>query len=515
MAKQKTLLLFLLSAIIYSNISAQLFNNQYSDDSTTYYIRFWNTSLTNLSHEWIYSNINTNINTSNPTNDVIVSDVEMENLLKTKYPALRLELSARAKEIYKNYLQNQAEARMAKAIFVKYRKIFEDSLVAHGIPKEIAFTTFALTAMQNKARGYTGAAGYWQIPYTYSRKAGLQIDSYVDERLDVLKSTSAAIKTLNDFYGIYSDWKLTLAAFTCDPSNVNKSIRRNDNIVDFYYIYPSLPYFGRDVVDAITASILFFEYDKSSYSIDYISRVDTVDISRKLHFTQICELLNLDINEIRFLNPIFKFDFVPAINHIYPLYIPKGNLAKFNILEDSIYAYKDSLLFNIKPHSIPVIAVAKPVVAEEVEEPFESSKAIYYNVKRGDNLGLISGWYEVSISQLQEWNNIKSSRSLQVGKKIKIYVPSARAKYYEKINKMSLSEKRRLAAGGSSKSTSTSKTTSSKSSHKTIYYTVKKGDTIGSIAKKYSGVSNSDIIKWNHISDPRKIQVGQKLKIQR
>jgi len=345
MHKIKITIFFFIFSTFSLHLLGQYSNNQGNADSSAYYPRYWNRAMDNLNKMWMATQLVNSAEESHnkTTSQELNKPSNSQKILKD----LEIEYTPRAKEIYSNFKSSLPKSRVGLALYKKHQETFTKTCDSMGLPSVFNRLPFALSAMNNKARNYLGGAGYWQIPYTYGKKYGLQIDSYVDERLDAKKATIAAAKILKSFYAIYGDWKLTLAAYTCGPSNVNKAIRRNGDQVDFYAIKASLPYFGRDVVDALAASIVFFGEINFPSNLKYNPVLDTIEVSKRLHFQQIADLMDLNMDEIRFLNPIYKYDIVPAINKVYYLYLPQGSLKAFNEIEDSIYHYKDSILFNL------------------------------------------------------------------------------------------------------------------------------------------------------------------------
>jgi membrane-bound lytic murein transglycosylase D len=226
--------------------------------------------------------------------------------------------------------------------------------------------------------------------------------------------------------------------------------------------------------------------------------------------------LNISIDTLRFLNAQYKNDIIPAINRVYKIILPKGNLEKFNLLEDSIYHYKDSLLFELKkPVILPPPSKGRHYAKYEPEVVPDGSKLFYYHIKSGDNLGFVASWYDVKVSQIEDWNNIYDPRRIQIGKKLKVYVPEDKAEYYKKVDKMSFAEKQKRIGKTVSQNSKSKPKKEEPLGKDWFYHKVRSGESPYTIAKKYNGVSADDIMRWNNIKNARNIKVGQKLKIKK
>jgi membrane-bound lytic murein transglycosylase D len=185
-------------------------------------------------------------------------------------------------------------------------------------------------------------------------------------------------------------------------------------------------------------------------------------------------------------------------------------VSRFIDLEDSIFAYKDSVYFN------PVKLSISPTTSTSStgEPPPANSTRLVYTVKSGDNLGFISMWYSVRLSDIKYWNNIRGN-TIRVGQKLDIYVPTASSSKYSDINSISFAEKQ-ARIGKSAVAAAPSPlpvVNADYNDNEYVLYTVRQGDTIWEIAKKYPGITETDILRINNISDASKIQVGQVLRI--
>jgi len=137
---------------------------------------------------------------------------------------------------------------------------------------------------------------------------------------------------------------------------------------------------------------------------------------------------------------------------------------------------------------------------------------VYYTIKSGDNLGYIASWYHVRVSDLKYWNNIYGSM-IRSGQKLVVYVPNSKLEKYKMINTMTFEEKQRSVGKEVAFAKPAEDTEQFNYQGDFIYYTVRSGDTLWDIAKQYDGITDTDIMRVNNISDAGKIKPGQVLKI--
>jgi len=345
----------------------------------------------------------------------------------------------------------------------------------------------------------------------------------VDQRRDPIAATHAAAKFLVDLYEIYHDWTLALAAYNCGPGNVNKAIRRSGGKRNFWDIYYYLPRETRGYVPAFIAATYTMNY----YEEHLITRAplslprvtDTLMVYEAVHLKQVAEVLQIPIGLLRDINPQYRQDIVPGtLKQGYAITIPQEQVAAFIDLQDTIFAHKDSIFFD------PGKKVASPqryTSSYRVDLPLDKYDKLVYKVKSGDNVGFIADWYDVRASDLRYWNNI-SRNLIRVGQKLVIYKPKGKSANYRELDNMSFSEKQKFAgravssgssASTDSGSTGTASTVSSGNNDDYITYQVRQGDSLWEIAQKYPGVSETDITRLNNISNAKKIQPGQILKI--
>ena len=228
--------------------------------------------------------------------------------------------------------------------------IFEEALEAYQLPLELKYLPIIESALNPKAVSRAGAAGLWQFMIGTGKQYGLQVNSLVDERRDPIKASYAAARYLSDLYKIFGDWNLVIAAYNCGPENINKAIRRNNGEKDYWQIYPYLPKETRGYVPAFIAANYIMTY----YSLHNIcpmgtrlpAKTDTVMVSKNVHLEQVAEVVGINIDLLRSLNPMYRRDIIPGATEPYALRLPLTEVGKFIELQDSVYNYKVDELLN-------------------------------------------------------------------------------------------------------------------------------------------------------------------------
>ena len=287
-----------------------------------------------------------------------------------------------------------------------YFPMFEEALERHNVPLELKYLPVIESALNARAKSPVGAMGLWQFMVGTGKIYGLEVNSMVDERRDPRKASDAAARYLADLYKRYNDWHLVIAAYNCGPGNVSKAIRIANGKQNFWEIYPYLPRETRSYVPLFIAAnyiMNFYEHHNMCPATPLFNyATDTVMISDRVHLQQIAEKVGISLDELKFLNPQYRYDIIPGNIKPYPLVVPFEHVNSYALNRDSILAHKPEL--------------AKREIKFEPSE----GEVVYYKVKSGDTLGGIAKKYRVSVKNLQKWNKL-SSTTIHIGQKLRIY----------------------------------------------------------------------------------------------
>jgi membrane-bound lytic murein transglycosylase D len=394
-----------------------------------------------------------------------------------------------------------------------YFPMIEDIFDSFGLPAELKYMAVIESALNPNAVSRAGATGLWQFMYSTGRFYGLTINSVIDERRDPVKSTYAAAKYLKDLYDIYNDWILVIAAYNCGPGNVNKAIRRSGNKKDYWDIYYRLPRETRGYIPQYVAAVYginyYPEHNIRPLPLNIPVATDTIMVIKDIHLAQISEVMKIPYGELRALNPQYRTGFVPGSSKPLSLTLPMSHLGDFIDLHDTIRSYKPDVYLSNGTRMVD------PTRSTYVPADIKGKTKLIYTVKDGDNLGYIAEWYHVGLSSLKYWNNLYRN-TIYIGQKLAVFVDPSKSDYFAKINLMSFADKQSMI--GKTIPSSTSAKTDSvtiETDGDYITYTVRSGDTIWDIVKLFDDVTTTDVLNLNNISNPDKIQVGQKLKIKK
>jgi membrane-bound lytic murein transglycosylase D len=422
-----------------------------------------------------------------------------------------------------------------------YFPLFEEQLDKHNLPLELKYLAVIESALNPVARSRVGATGLWQFMYGTGKMYGLQVNSYVDDRSDIYRSTIAACEHFIDLYNIYNDWALVLSAYNAGPGNVNRAIRRAGGVKDFWKIRPYLPRETQNYFPAFIAVTYVMEHsaDHNLYPQPPIYTgldVDTIIVRQQLSLRVLSDLLEIPLDHLRYLNPAFRLNVIPHnAKNPYVLRIPRDYAGKFIAMEDSIYNFRtpeqirqDELAAQMEETVVYVVrsgdvlgSIARrhgTTVGEiqrlnnlrgttirsgqrlVVRAPARPSTQLASNanthvVKSGETLGVIASRYRVSVNDLRQWNKL-SGNTILTGQNLVVRKPDNFVSTTSDIVEEDDDE-----------------LTEEQTESEYIYYTVVQGDTLQGIASRFEDITPEELKELNSIESGVALEPGQVLKI--
>lgn len=419
-----------------------------------------------------------------------------------------------------------------------YFPLFEEILDKEGLPLEFKYLSVVESALNPVAVSRVGATGLWQFMYNTGKLYNLKINSFYDERRDPVKSSYAACKYFKDMYAIYGDWLLVIAAYNCGPGNVNKAIKRAGGKKDFWAISKYLPAETRGYVPAFIAVAYVMNYSNEHQifpiapAYNYFE-VDTVAIDGGISLNKIAKAIDLPMDVITYLNPIYKRGVIPDTENSNYLRLPVSKVGAFIATEQTLY---DPIATQTEPQITFVSDIANSLEADSgaivTDGTTEKSangnyKLVKKNVKKnyivrsGDNLSALSKRFVCSVSELKSWNKLHSNSLLkgqrlsyyaQVTVKVPIVTPQSEVATKSDTGASQISKLSDSTGTTSQVQVSKAQSKPNVGQQEVIYHMVQKGDTLWNIAQRYEGATVEQIMKINSINNTN-LKPGTKIKV--
>ena len=513
---------------------------------------------------WFMRNYTASDNSYSSKKDVDTSDEVIKQRLAAMPTVIEMPFNSIVRQYIDRYTKNgrpQVAAILGLGLY--YMPIFEQALEERGLPQELKYLPVIESALDPNAVSKHGATGLWQLMLATGKGLGLECNSLVDERRDPYASSKAAADLLKQLYDTYGDWSLAIAAYNCGPSTVNKAIRRAGGDVskaDFWNVYPYLPEETRGYVPMfIAANYVMTYYPKHNISPVLPTKplvTDTVGVAERMHFDQIEAVLAIPKEELRILNPQYREDVIPGTpDHAYMLVLPSKQIHAYLMSHDQIIGYnadkyrRRTTVQPGKPVDDSLVLAATENEGQEIRESSDVSASpvatttVSHKVVAGETLTSIAAKYGVQPADIRSANNLRRN-AVRVGQVLTIndvaadkaatareeatanmlaatqttnqtgQQTQAQQKKETPAPAASKPEKKKETAQNTTKKNTAkntaAKNTTAKKSKQTVH-TIKSGENLGRIAKKY-GVTVDAIKKANGMKNDA-IRAGAELKI--
>ncbi len=351
----------------------------------------------------------------------------------------------------------------------------EDSTTAKQL-EEIGYLAIAQSGFSVTKKDIQQRTGYWMLSYPIAIKYGLRINSIIDERKNLAKSTQAAYQYWQELNHIYKNKDKADLVFIESAIAVAKYESDSSTNVDRFE--------SLSAKSEKLAQIKMIYQESSIKPIGPEAPMVWVSSSKPLSFKAIHHFTQIPTAELAFLNPQWVGnEYDPQLGR---LKLPLQYKESFE---------KQMVEIEQKTRDEEVLKVAastKRIKQLKGNIPdLNTHKPIRYKVKSGDNLGRIAQRHHVKISSIREWNELKSDR-IYAGQRLTIYVRNN-----QKIEVAKKAPKKEKKTGD--------KTGNFKN------YTVQTGDTLWGISQLFNNVSADMIMEDNGID--ANIAPGQVLKI--
>ncbi|NJB87511.1 membrane-bound lytic murein transglycosylase D [Lewinella marina] len=204
----------------------------------------------------------------------------------------------------------------------QYFPVFDYYLRKHDMPATLKYLAVAESMLVPGAVSSMSAAGLWQLMPSTAREMGLRVDQVVDERLDLYRSTEAAVVMLKNLHAEFNDWHLALAAYNCGAGRVRQAIRAAGS-PRYKKVERHLPRETQRYVAAYVAAAYAVNYYEEHGLVPHEHEVtDYVLVHRRMTLAKIARECDLRISTLRRLNPNFVQAYIPASVEGYRLRVP-------------------------------------------------------------------------------------------------------------------------------------------------------------------------------------------------
>ena len=310
-----------------------------------------------------------------------------------------------------NYLENRQATYLelySKSDY--FFPIFENALQKYNVPLELKYIPVIESALNPRAKSRVGATGLWQFMFNTAKDLDLKVNSYVDERMDPIKSSEAAAKYLSELYARFNDWNLAIAAYNYGPGNIRRAIKAS-GYSNFWNLRGYLPKETANYVPSFIATLYLFEFAhkheiKMKSKQMKLALTDSIPIKKMVSFSHIADKIGVPTDTLNFLNPSYIHSIIPNVkNKQYYLTLPQAYTDVFIEKEAEIYNMAD-LDYNSREKPLPQL--------------YELNSRTVYRVVNGDFLGKIARNYGVRVSDIKKWNKLKDDK-LKIGKRLIIF----------------------------------------------------------------------------------------------
>ncbi|MEG2034729.1 MAG: transglycosylase SLT domain-containing protein, partial [Mucinivorans sp.] len=330
------------------------------------------------------------------SNPLLTDDV-CQKRLRMLATEIQLPYNPVVKSYIDRYLRNKETFEYILGMGKYYFPIFEKALYEYGLPMELKMLPVIESALTPKAASRASAVGLWQFMLPTGKYYGLEVNSFVDDRCNPVRSTDAACRYLKDLFEVYGDWSLVIAAYNCGPGNVARAMKRVPGAKSYWDIWDYLPKETRGYVPTFIAATYVYTFYKAHdlrpKEVMMPLATDTVQINKLTHLEQISSTIDLPLEVLRELNPQLLIDIVPATRTPYQLVIPELSRTDFMEHEAAIYAKDSTYLAKYLNIENLTQAQLENVARGGSSKSGGGNLRATYKVKKGDTLGRIAARY--------------------------------------------------------------------------------------------------------------------------
>jgi membrane-bound lytic murein transglycosylase D len=374
-----------------------------------------------------------------------------------------------------DYFQNKIRPRFELWLSrsTRYEGIIKEILREYDLPEELFYLALIESGFSPKAVSSKKAVGIWQFIKSTAKRFGLTVNGWVDERRDVIKATRAAAQYLRELYDQFNNWELTLAAYNAGEGNIARVVQKY-RLMDFWELRKR-SYLKKETMDFVPQFMAAWAIarDPGAYGFSNVKfedplSYDLVTLKGGTQIKMVANAIGCDIDQLRELNPHILKGSIPPYHPGFPFRLPKGKIELFlrnylakaeeskpvpskrhvvrsgetlrviamkyglspealiklnGIKNPNLIREGMSLIVSLPPSSqggsgADRLARAQISPAEKVKGSVVNKRDLLYNVRQGDTIWKIAKRYDLSVSAICEWNNLKENSIIRPGDKL-------------------------------------------------------------------------------------------------
>jgi membrane-bound lytic murein transglycosylase D len=429
-------------------------------------------------------------------------------------------------EFYLDFFQNKQKSTFTRWLerSGRYLPMIQAELKKAGLPLDLAYLPMIESGYSLTAYSRAHAAGPWQFIRSTGKMYNLEINSYMDERRNPVKSTHSAIAFLSDLYEQFGDWHLAVAAYNAGGGKINRGLKRYK--VDNFWDLAQQRYLKLETkryVPKLIAAILIAK-DPAKYGFTNINyqpplAYETVEVPRWTSLRAVAVACDTDFEEIHNLNRELRKLITPPDNASYPLKVPAG---RKNLVANNLSKVHTSITTSYKTHivrenetltgicrkynlnkttllktnnlrksklekgqrlRIPHQATTYTLWDKDTPRPSGngSSQLVLHKVNPGETISLIAHRYDIPVHLIAGWNDLRDIHSIRAGQQIALYLENSHNAVTPLVQ-------------------SSSKQSHTKTASAPLYYNVRRGDSLWSIGRRFD-LRPETIKLWNNIKN--------------
>ena len=458
-------------------------------------------------------------------------------------------------KMYLDLFQNSQREQFGRwlARSAMYRPMIEKELAEAGLPKDLLYLAMIESGYNQLACSSANAVGLWQFMQPTGEQYDLQVNKYVDERRDPIKSTRAAVTYLSDLYQEFNDWHLAVAAYNGGPGTIRNGLKMYN--VDNFWDLAGKEYLAletkRYVPKLIAALLIARNPEKFGFThIAYAAPLhpDTITVGPGMSLEAIALISNSTTQKIQALNQELRLGITPLNTARYEVKIPEATAAlatrnlsrlqsvvsvnykthkvvkgdtlskisnKYNVNRTTLLKVNDlhsSKLAYGRTLRVPYNTITYQLLPKGSSgaKTAYANNLVLHRIKKGETLSQIANRYNVPPQMIITWNQLKNAHSIRANQQLSLYIDRSGKK--GKIKSTTT-----LAANTIIKSITprAHKNLLQQSEQEPPFakYSVQDGDSLWAISRKFSA-STAEIKKWNNLTSDL-IQPGSILKLKK